>query len=106
MLEGRFQQILANAAHIKGVPGRKSDIERCDLDRRSAGAWPDPGELCAAATDPGAARSHADEEATDPRDRRSTRCASRAVLEEANVKLISVITDILGASGRRILRAI
>jgi transposase len=26
ILEGRFQQILANAAHIKGVPGRKSDI--------------------------------------------------------------------------------
>ncbi len=24
-LEGRFQQILANAAHINGVPGRKSD---------------------------------------------------------------------------------
>ena len=30
----------------------------------------------------------------------------QAVLEEANVKLSSVITDILGASGRRILRAI
>src|SRR5262249_34005155 len=26
ILEGRFQQILANAAHIKGVPGRKSDM--------------------------------------------------------------------------------
>jgi transposase len=26
VLEGRFQQILANAAHIKGVPGRKSDM--------------------------------------------------------------------------------
>jgi transposase len=30
----------------------------------------------------------------------------QAVLEEANVKLSSVITDILGASGRRILKAI
>jgi transposase len=26
MLEGRFTLILANAAHIKGVPGRKSDV--------------------------------------------------------------------------------
>ena len=26
ILEGRFQLILANAAHIKGVPGRKSDV--------------------------------------------------------------------------------
>ena len=25
ILEGRFQLILANAAHIKAVPGRKSD---------------------------------------------------------------------------------
>jgi transposase len=30
----------------------------------------------------------------------------QAVLEEANVKLSSVITDVLGPSGRRILRAI
>jgi len=29
-----------------------------------------------------------------------------AVLEEANIKLSSVITDILGMSGRRILQAI
>ena len=31
---------------------------------------------------------------------------TQAVLEEANVKLSSVITDIFGASGRRILKAI
>ena len=31
---------------------------------------------------------------------------AQAVLEEANVKLSSVITDIFGASGRRILKAI
>ena len=29
----------------------------------------------------------------------------QAVLEEANIKLSSVITDILGTSGRRILKA-
>jgi hypothetical protein len=42
--------------------------ERCNLDRRSAGAWPDPGKLRAAAAHPGAARSDADE-AIHPRDR-------------------------------------
>jgi transposase len=26
ILEGRFELVLANAAHIKGVPGRKSDV--------------------------------------------------------------------------------
>ena len=55
ILEGRFQLILANAAHIKGVPGRKSDVQRRDLDRRPAGARPDPGELRAATADPGVA---------------------------------------------------
>jgi transposase len=26
LLDGRFERVLANAAHIKGVPGRKSDV--------------------------------------------------------------------------------
>ena len=26
LLDGRFELVLANAAHIKGVPGRKSDV--------------------------------------------------------------------------------
>jgi transposase len=78
---------------------------RCDLDRRFAGAWPNPGELRAATADPRTARFDADEEATHPRDR-AAYPAHPGLLEEANVKLFSVITDILGASGRRILKAI
>jgi hypothetical protein len=78
--------------------------ERCDLDRRSIGAWPDAGELRAATADPRTARPDADEKATHPRDRTAHQRV-QAVLEEANVKLSSLITDILGASGRRILKA-
>jgi hypothetical protein len=37
MLDWQFHQILANAAHIKGVPGQERH-ERRDLDRRFAGA--------------------------------------------------------------------
>src|SRR5215470_3585697 len=69
MLEGRFQQILANAAHIKGVPGRKSDMNDATWIAESAGTWPDPGELRAATAHPRTARSDADAKATQPRDR-------------------------------------
>ena len=40
-----FALILANAAHVKNVPGRKTDIDRRGLARGSAGPWPDPREL-------------------------------------------------------------
>ena len=43
--------------------------ERCGLDRRSASAWPDPGELYATAANPRPARSDADQDATHARDR-------------------------------------
>jgi len=52
ILEGRFQLILANAAHITRAQERR---QRRDLDRRPAGARPDPGELRAATADPGVA---------------------------------------------------
>ena len=77
ILEGRFQLVLANAAHIKGVPGRKSDTNDATwiadllapslfaLSRRRL----DPCELRAAATDPGVARPDSDAQATHPRDR-------------------------------------
>ena len=81
ILEGRFTLILANAAHIKGVPGRKSDVNDAiwiaDLDRRSAGARPDPRQFRAAAADPGAARLDADEEAVGPGKSRSPHTRGR-----------------------------
>jgi hypothetical protein len=75
------------------------------LDRRSSGAWADPGELCSPTTDPGVARPDADEEATHPRDRPAY-AAHPGGAGGTNVKLSSAITDILGQSGRRILTAI
>ena len=64
ILEGRFQQILANAAHIKGVPGRKSDMNDATWIADLLAHGPGSGELCAAAAHPGTARSDTDEEAT------------------------------------------
>ena len=105
VLEGRFQQILANAAHIKGVPGRKSDMNDAtwiaDLLAhgliRASFVPPQPIQELRDLT---RTRKQLTREIVQHTQR------IQAVLEEANVKLSSVITDILGLSGRRILKAI
>jgi len=56
-----FELVLANAAHIKNVPGRKSSRRRLDL--RLVGARPDPGELCAGRPDAGDAHLPQDPQA-------------------------------------------
>ena len=105
MLEGRFELVLANAAHIKGVPGRKSDTNDAmwiadllahDLIRPSF-VPPQPIQELRDLT---RTRKQLTREVVQHTQR------IQAVLEEANAKLASVITDILGLSGRRILKAI
>jgi transposase len=105
MLEGRFQQILANAAHIKGVPGRKSDMNDATwiADLLAHGlirASFVPPQPILELRDLTRTRKQLTREIVQHIQR------IQAVLEEANVKLSSVITDILGNSGRRILKAI
>ena len=105
ILEGRFQQILANAAHIKAVPGRKSDTHDAtwisDLLAhgliRASFVSPQPIQEL---RDLSRTRKQLTREIVQHTQR------IQAVLEEANVKLTSVITDIMGVSGRRILKAI
>src|SRR5215470_2122377 len=105
ILEGRFQLILANAAHIKAVPGRKSDTHDAtwisDLLAhgliRASFVSPQPIQEL---RDLSRTRKQLTREIVQHTQR------IQAVLEEANVKLTSVITDIMGVSGRRILKAI
>ncbi len=105
ILEGRFTLILANAAHIKGVPGRKSDVNDAtwiaDLLAhgliRASFVPPQPIQELRDLT---RTRKQLGREIVQHTQR------IQAVLEEANIKLSSVITDILGASGRRMLKAI
>jgi transposase len=105
MLEGRFTLILANAAHIKGVPGRKSDVNDAtwiaDLLAhgliRASFVPPQPIQELRDLT---RTRKQLTREVVQHTQR------IQAVLEEANVKLSSAITDVLGLSGRRILKAI
>jgi transposase len=105
ILEGQFSLILANALHIRHVPGRKSDM--------SDAAW--IADLLAH----GLIRSSFVPPAPIQDMRELTRTRKQLVgeiarhtlriqktLEGANLKLTSVLSDILGTSGRAILNAI
>lgn len=104
LLEGHCEVILANAQHMKAVPGHKTDIKDsewiADLLRH--------GLLAASFIPPKPIR--------DLRDLLRTRKAlvrTRAqainrvhkVLETANIKLSSVASDVLGKSGRDMIDA-
>src|SRR5262249_5924876 len=98
ILEGHFALILANAAHVKNVPGRKRDVDDATwlwdllahgLIRSSFVPPPAIQEL----RDLTRTRKQLMREIVQHVQR------IQAVLEEANIKLCSVITDIMGASG-------
>lgn len=105
ILHGRFGLILANAAHIRNVPGRKSDVN----DATWIAELLAHGLIRASFVPPQPIQDLRDLTRTRKELRREiVRHTQRiqSVLEEANIKLTSVITDILGVSGRRILQAI
>src|SRR5215471_15377369 len=102
--DGTFELILANAAHIKNVPGRKTDMNdamwiadllSCGLVKASFVPDQEMQELRSLL---GARKQLTREE---------TRHVQRIqkTLEEANIKLDSVISDIMGVSGRRMIEA-
>jgi transposase len=102
--EGDFELIVANAAHIKNVPGRKTDVNDATwiADLLACG-------LIKASFVPGEAfqelRSlvRTRKQMTSEQTRHVQRI--QKTLEEANIKLDSVISDILGVSGRRMIEA-
>ena len=104
-LEGRFALILANAAHVKNIPGRKSDVN----DATWLADLLAHGLMRASFVPPLAIQEVRDLTRTRKQvTREIVQHVQRiqAVLEEANIKLCSAITDIMGASGRRILKAL
>jgi transposase len=105
ILEGRFTVILVNARHLKQVPGRKSDIR----DSQWGAQLLQCGLLRASFIPPRWQRELRD--LTRHRTQlvaEQTRVANRLhkELEDANIKLGSVATDILGMSGRAIIHAL
>jgi transposase len=105
LLEADFTVLVVNARHLKQVPGRKTDVKDCE--------WIAQLLQC------GLLRASF----VPPRDRRELRELTRhrvklvqqhtqvvnrlhAVLQDANIKLSSVASNILGASGRDMIEAL
>lgn len=105
LLEHDFTVMVVNARHLKQVPGRKTDVKDCE--------WIAQLLQC------GLLRASF----VPPRDRRELRELTRhrvklvqqhtqvvnrlhAVLQDANIKLSSVASNILGASGRDMIEAL
>jgi transposase len=105
VLEERFECLLVNAAHLKHVPGRKTDIQDCVWIARVL----EHGLLRGSFVPPAPLRDLRDltrYRTALTQDR--TRAANRLhkLLQEAGIKLASVATDILGVSGRAMLTAL
>jgi transposase len=105
ILEPEWQLLLVNPQHLKRVPGRKSDVQdaewiaqllQCGLLRGSYVPPPVIREL----RDLTRTRTTLEDETTAVVNR------IHKVLEDANIKLATVATDIMGVSGRAMLRAI
>jgi transposase len=104
LLEDRFTLLLVNARHIKHVPGRKTDV----LDCQWIAQLLQHGLLAGSFVPPISIRQARD--LTRHRTQlvaEKTRVANRIqkVLEDTNVKLASVASDILGKSCRAMLAA-
>lgn len=105
VLESSFELLLANAMHIKNVPGRKTDVNDAtwiaDLLAHGLiqGSFvpPEPVQELRALT---RTRKQL------VREKASHVQRVDKVLQDANLKLGSVLTDIMGSSGRAILNAI
>jgi transposase len=103
--DGEFELVLANAAHVKNVPGRKTDVNDA--------TW--LADLMAHGLVRG---SFVPDQPTQEmrnvlrmrkqfvRERSSHIQRIQKTLEDANIKLDSVITDIIGLSGRRMIEAL
>ncbi len=105
LLEGSFTVLVVNAAHIKYVPGRKTDVRDAEWIAellahgllRPSFIPPAPQR---ALRDLTRQRTHLVQE------RASVVNRMQKVLEWANIKLASVVTDITGVSARKMLQAL
>jgi len=101
---GSFELVLANAQHVKAVPGRKRDVSDAvwlaDLQAHGLirASFVPPREV-------GELRSLMRTRKQLVRERTSHTQRIQKTLEEANIKLDSVISDVLGQSGRAMLEA-
>ena len=104
LMEGSFTLMLVNPQHIKQVPGRKTDVK----DAEWIATLLEHGLLRPSFVPPAPQRALREMTRT-----RTTLIRQRAelvnrvqkVLEDANIKLASVASDVLGVSGRAMIAA-
>jgi transposase len=105
VLEDRFDVMVVNARHIKQVPGRKTDVKDCQwiaqlLQHGLLSRSFVPDRPLRELRDLTRQRAQLIQE--------RSRVANRVqkTLEDANIKLAGVASDVLGASGRRMIQAL
>jgi transposase len=105
LLEGHFKTWVVNAQHIKKVPGRKTDVKdaewiaqllQCGLLRPSFVPERQQREL----------RDLTRQQSKLVQQRNSVDNRIQKVLETANIKLGSVASDVMGVSGRKMIKAL
>ncbi len=100
-----FDVKLVNARHVKNVPGRKSDVQDCQWLQQLhtfgllAGSFRPDDQTCVL-------RSYIRQRDTLIRDSAAHIQRMQKALTQMNVQLHKVISDITGATGLRIIRAI
>jgi transposase len=105
MLEGQFELLLVNSRHVKAVPGRKTDVKDAewlaDLLRHGLlrGSFVPPREQREL-------RALTRQRDNLVRERARVVNQLQKVLEDANIKLAGVATDVTGVSGRAMLEAL
>jgi transposase len=105
LLEGHFELVLANAQHIRNVPGRKTDVN----DATWISDLLAHGLIRSSFVPPAPIQDLRDLTRTRKQLVREVSQHSlriQKVLEDANIKVASVLSDVLGQSGRAMLAAI
>jgi transposase len=105
VLDGTFELILANAMHIKNVPGRKTDINDATWISDIAAH----GLIRSSFVPPTSIQDMRTMMRTRKqlvRERSQHVQRIQKTLEDANIKIASVVSDVTGTSGRAILQAL
>src|SRR5262245_59976588 len=105
LLEGRFELVLANAQHIRNVPGRKTDV----IDAMWIADLLAHGLIRGSFVPPAQIQELRDLTRTRKqlvREVSQHTLRIQKTLEDANIKVASVLSSVVGTSGRRMLTAI
>jgi len=105
MLEGRFELVLANAQHIRNVPGRKTDVN----DAMWIADLLAHGLIRSSFVPPSRIQELRDLTRTRKqivREMSQHTLRIQKTLEDANLKVASVLSNVIGTSGRAMLAAI